>query len=198
MKNILMLLLLISPSAQAAFDQTNTRYLSGTEVVERLNLLFPAAVKYASANNNPMCAIGSIDQSAAGINTPATGRSIYLEPGTAFFNWYKKCSDTYVYFEFSTVTQETAKLHLGPLYSPLIDLNGNTNVFTPDQLMELITYTMARMLGPDEVILEYGYIKDCNLFRQELLNKVKYFSQLKDFLQTVERELISRDEFLSY
>ncbi|QDK45667.1 hypothetical protein DOM22_11170 [Bdellovibrio sp. ZAP7] len=199
MKNILILLLLISSSAQAAFDLTNTRYLSGTEVVERLNLLFPHAKKYATDNGNLLCYIRATDQSASGISNPATGRSIYLEPGTAFFTWYKKCVDTYLYYEFQKITPEVSKNQLGPLYNAAIELdNARVTIFSDAELMTLLNYQMARILGPDEVILEFGYITDLNQFRQELLKKAKSYGDLKYFLQIIELELISRDEFLSY
>ncbi len=199
MKNILVILLVFSSSAHAAFDQTNTRYLSGTEVVEKLNLAFPDALAYATKNNSSLCTISSTDQSAAGFNTPATGRSIYLEPGTAFYSWYQKCTNAYVYYEFTNLTPELIKKHLGPLYKPEIDLdNTNLRSFSDGELMSLINYHMLRLLGPDEVIQEYGYIKDLEAYRQELLQKGKTTWALKPFLQIIERELVGRDEFLSY
>jgi hypothetical protein len=198
MKNILMLLVIFSSSAHAAFDMTNTRYLSGTEVIEKLNLAFPAGVKYATARNYAQCSISSTDQSAAGLNSPATGRSIYLEPGTAFFNWYKSCVDQSVANELNEITPEIAQTHLGPLYSPTLDLKTRLDLFTDAELMSVISYNMKRLLGPDEVIQEFGYMTDCNQFRQELLKKGRPYSYLQDFLKIIEIELVSRDEFLSY
>jgi hypothetical protein len=196
MKTLILFAMLLGTTAQAAFSDTNTRYLSGHEVVAKLVRLFPGSQMARQASNEgPPCSLDKT--STAGENDPITGKSIYMEPGPAFLKWYTSCIEEASRNEFYGNDPTILKFHLGAL-------TANFTFATPasrlndSQLKELIEYTMIRILGPDEVVMEYGYIDDCDKFREELGTRINRNSSVGELLKSLEFELITRDEFLSY
>jgi hypothetical protein len=203
----------ISTTAQAAFDQASLRYISGHEIFEKLNAVFPIW-KYS---NSSMCSVTDENTSAIGFSSPVTGRSIYMTPGIAFVYWYQKCLEEVV----ATVTtngyssmqmgfgEQNIRLLLGPLQNKVLTkyagkfqdvIYSQMNDFTDDEMMTIVKYNMERILGPDEVILDYGNLtqKDIDNFRAEILKEAKASYYFSSFFRVVLIKLLMRDEFLSY
>ncbi|MBO9668582.1 MAG: hypothetical protein J7501_17420 [Bdellovibrio sp.] len=194
MKTLITLIFLLSTQAFAAFQATNTRYLSGAEIVDKVFRTLPAD----PSQEKNYCQLLNQDRSAAGISDPLTGNSIYQEPSSTFYIWYDNClKDALSADLYGMASSEVRKRHLGPLASSNYDLWSKV---TEQDLKTLIAYQMTRILGPDEVILDYGYISDCDQFREELLKAVlaKGDFSVMPALFLIETELMKRDEFLSY
>jgi len=208
MKKLLFLILLTSV-AQASFDSTSFRYLSGHEIPAKLSSAF---VKAFHVSGISACNITKTYNAATGIISPDTGRTLYAEPGTAFINWYMPCLKSAIDTEFKMTANESYETHLGPLLEKA-KLGQNSGItipykvpvitFSEDDFKALVKYQVERLLGPDEVIEEMGFVESAEKLREDLLQELRPLIAMRLIdveivLRKLEIEILSRDEFLVY
>ncbi len=208
MKYILFTLLLTT-IASADFQQTSLRYQNGHEIRSKILSLFPTA--FHKEKDLGACAISDQTQAATGLIDAVTGHSIYSEPTSAFAKWYQACLQSSSLQEFTNTGDHPLNLalHVGPGledYNKWVVTNPTrpvqilpTTYFSDQILNSIIEYHMDRILGPDEVVVQYGYITNPVEFRNKLLSTLKNSNGFfLEFLRNLEMNLMLRDEFISY
>lgn len=207
---IFLALLLLCSQAQAAFESTNFRYLSGHEITAKLASVFSQA--FTKGTNLSSCNITDLNAAATGMIVPGSGRSIYKEPTGAFLNWYLPCISDVTEADLLKSAAGNSHSHLGPLAEksadPLVNLGKPwnqipANAFTKEDFEKLVRFQVKRLLGPDEVIEEMGFVGSAAELRDELLKIILTETlqgsvELKAVIKKLEIEILTRDEFLIY
>lgn len=209
----LFLLLLFCHRVEAAFEATSFRYLSGHEVMAKIASVLPDA--FAKREDVLLCIIGDSKAVAAGIVIPSSGRSVYLEPSTAFLNWYVPCLSEAMKKDLeNTAIGKNYQRHLGPLEEKVQALSQRNypgkspyqipvTEFTKTEFEELVKFQIERLLGPDEVIEALGFVNTAQDIRDDMMSFIlpdttQSSKDLSVVLKELEIEILSRDEFLVY
>ena len=217
MKLILISLLLFSKIANAAFDENGTRYMMPADFYTKLIMLFP------NGRNN--CAFFFDGGALYGAINPVNGIAKSTTPDSNFISSYSQCGSSIISSELTmvsgaaapsppvegdlsspeTLAKDSAKRIYGPLLKALTKnveqipevLYLATTTLPKQTLLDHTVYLIHYMLGPDEVIKEYGKVSGAGELAQIYINQFSANS-ISDFTTKVLSVLLIRDEFLTY
>ena len=217
MKNLslLQLILLASilftsgTSAHASFNQNQRRYLTSMQFYFLWHQYFSADPQTAGSDGNVLI---------FGASDPKSGSPILQNPSSATItiitNAVSKATanaTTFVGPPGSPLSRQerllgkhfTAwlKAQPAPESNRLQQILGQTwTSLDPSLKVSLIQDMVRELLGPDEQIKDFGFIKNPDDYRAKLLNLINQNASatVLDGVRTITMNLMTRDEFLSY
>lgn len=180
-----------------SFAPKQIRYMAPFDILRTLKEIYPNAV----ANVNQNCKfIGDEIRGIVGDSSAATGSPIFHEPNAGFIRWYVACVKEYAE-RFQNLNTATA---FGPHLMALVAKNPSlpytefSKIALEDQLL-IIEDHISRLIGPSEVIEDFGYFKNSRELAQHILDSLQDQNALTNkVLVDIDIAIAIRDEFLSY
>lgn len=196
----------------SAFPDRQWRYLDAHHVVRKLQILFPSL-----RENIYSCSVDPVEFASGGFASPIDGDFMNTTPGGAFMSWYQSCLDWILVSgdselgpSFSAAgilaKMELRRDWLGPLFEPfrLAFTTKTPMTITEQQWRDFINLLSVKILGPNEVVQDYGYINGSEDVLRVLnrdFSKGPWVVEASTFdgeFRRIIRGLLSREEFLSY
>lgn len=187
MKFYILFFLFFFQASFGAFSQNNHRYMSGIQLLQSLE-----AIGIATQNCHPSIQnTGQYDFSALGTNNTVTGQPNSASPSIATINWIGNC----VSLQF----QQSQGLGYFLKRNANVD-SSQWRSLSMDSKLELLKKLMTSILGPDELVEDFGLIQSPDKFRMQIVENADSAMGLADegILKSIILTLILRDEFLSY
>lgn len=211
-KIILGLAMSFSCTSFSAFKENSQRYISGYDFENRMSYFFEEV--YRLPGSEAVVSFCFSNTAAFGFNMAANGKPINSAPNSATINILKACpanSIGQLSIVLSTGSISSAESHLilsrifpsSILDKKLASTKINFLLDTPGilddlELKEVVAYLVQEHLGAEDNILSYGLITDLSKYHNHLFSKVQKSMTLKDIYNVIIRELVLRDEFLTY
>lgn len=208
MKKLICFLLLGTSIAHGSFEETARRYMSGPEIMLSLAEYIPMAKNVDEKCNK----LQQSNHTASGSNSPASGEPVSPTVNEATVQWISACIKSILINPTNFDEKNPPDRYLGEVgfqilqekYKPVAPLYGGFyglwSTWTPPEQTALIQSMVKSVLGPDEVIKDFGFAKDSN----EIVQKIKVITDkmqdkaVHQVAHIIFLNLVLRDEFLSY
>lgn len=185
----------IDAQTPRSFAPKQRRYYATDELIKMLQRTF-SGISFESII--PDCReLTEANRAVLGDIMPQTGSPIFSAPSSSFVRWYVKCLNEYI--ERSPVPAE--------IYGPTVAneiRNGHYSSASPyASLPAPLRLAMAqeqieRLIGPSEVIADFGYFANSAALAQSILRLVPEAMSLQQAASRILILVATRDEFLSY
>jgi hypothetical protein len=207
---VLTFVMLATSTSRASFEENARRYLSAQEILWSLSIFFDFSTMSNGGNGNDnICAqIDRQNAPVAGVNSPKTGEPISPVPSQGTVAWIAGCVTKYLSTPDS-LARDTVRLKNLVGEDTYRQLSSRSITMAlqipwqnwgPSEKKVLIKYMVAAFLGNDEVIADFGFIKDTDTFREKLLQAAdtRTGATVLQIISFLSVNLALRDEFLSY
>lgn len=214
--------LLHGTSSFASFDENERRYMTGEEIVWTVDQFFQFNSTDGTCNGIDSANYATPNASKLGLSSPVTGQPVSASPTQATVQWITGCVSKalntnniyYICNDMERLKHLIGEASLKNIFQPTAALSGNSPVYictgalsvnwstlTDAQKQTLVHDVVLNMLGPDSVIVDFGFIKNPDDFRKKLLdalNAKPATTTILDAIRFLAVNLSVRDEFLSY
>ena len=211
---LLVILLAVTGSLQAAFDTNQMRYLSPFDILQTQKTLFPVTADSNAKVAQNCQELDVSNRSVIGDNQPVTGKPAIAHPSGGFMRWYATCLTEYIqastqqardYFDAGKKTAPVAYLW-GPKFLGWIQTQTRRGTGWDMSWKHLpaieretfLNYQIERMIGPETVITDLGLCKSQRELRVLMEKTFEESETVNSALQKSMFFLGMRDEFLTY
>lgn len=215
MKQILFFALFGLALNASSYPDFQYRYLNAHEVIRKLHRFFPKMSAKAY-----FCSVDTESSLDLGLINPVDGEFLNAVPNSAFVKWYENCLRSIL----STRDPELATLGIpdspedilkrfpeykhwyGPLadaFKTAVETNSELNV-SQAEFSGLAENIVEKILGPDQVIKEYGYLQGRKQIAEAITRRWAFYfprvnwrtfdAMVRDTIMFV----FMREEFISY
>ena len=185
-------------TVRASFEENSRRYLSGPELIDAMATVIGPSI--AQECNSVTKATASL----LGVNQARNGEPVAGTPTQALVIWVSKCVQAQAKSNSSLLISNSVGMRFRaekpavfatPFYESIL-----WNAWSTEVKKTFIRSMVENILGPDEVILDYGFIDNVDAFRAQLLANITETpsTTILEVATQLVTNLILRDEFLSY
>lgn len=185
-----------------SFASRQVRYMMPLDLMTLLRVSFPVHLDSILTNCKELT---SDNRSLVGDNSAASGSPVFSEPSSGFVRWYTDCVRAYLRgFEDDETDVEKAKIFYGShLVEALPDQQDRLRTLfssLPSDLQKAaVMDQIERLIGPSEIIEDFGYFRDSEALADHLLQLSQVSGQtVPEALREIMFYISVRDEFLSY
>ena len=190
MKNLMLglIILMATPLVQADFAQKSIRYKSFSDLISFFD---------RNKNGYSECAQYTRDNAGSfGYNSPLLGIPLSQDPNFDFLNKYMGCLKKIDFHKNWQKLPEALQNAAGGFYS-------GTLKDTPEEILKTIIKEITlRAIGPEAVVVSYGYVKSQEKFTdiiyQSALEQLDEGASMQDYYKSVFTLIHLRDEYLRY
>jgi len=191
-----------------SFTERQLRYFSPYDLMQVLKRTFPGARAQVTDDCRVLT---DVNRSVLGDDRPATGSPVFSDPSSSFVRWYAMCLDVYLkaFESFTTTDAEKARAFYGATLDDYLsqhpDARAGAFVALPTEIREAaVREQVERMIGPDEVVADFGYHESVASLATEVLNALSLENtdanniSINEAMKKLIYLIAFRDEFLSY
>lgn len=208
---------LTSSENYRSFAERQVRYMAPYDLIQLMNRSFPVDLTFVL----PDCKeLTESNRALIGDSAPGTGSPIFDQPSSNFVRWYSGCILERIQSFAWGAMNDSAKSapgevevlffgsHLANLavqwaseknQSRLRFYMGKFDQLSSEAQDELLIHHIERLIGPSEVIGDFGYFKTSEDLARFLLESIR--GQDLDIVKATEKAsflIALRDEYLSY
>lgn len=189
----------IDADGPGSFASRQIRYMTPFDLIQLLRVTFP--VPDLTQVDGDCTKLTDENRGLIGDNSPLTGTPIFDEPSSGFVRWYAGCLNSYLE-QYASQTSNDPKIFYGETLGAMINsATVPSSVFLDlpaDLQKRIVLEIVEKMVGPDEVIADFGYFTGADALADHVLQSLDAKMSVKEAVTRIYFLVGIRDEFLSY